>query len=377
MTIYYLRAERPGVHLLRSARRFGAMAALALLAWAPAHADDRTATPAPLADHHMHIQSKLISDWLREMQKAMPTAFDGMSDDLFAERSGADAVHELDRAGIRQGVILSMGYMFGFPAIPLTPEDMAQRMRAENRVNVDAALASHGRLVAFVGINPFQTNAIDELDYWSRQAGASGVKLHLGNSGFDAGNAEQVGQLAAFFAAANKARMPLVVHLRGAAPFTVANVSTFIDNVLSQAGDLPVQIAHGGGYGGIDQPTLDALSAYGDAIARKAPGTANLVFDLSAVMLFDPAHAPQPKDPADKRSLQEMRAAYVGAMRKIGLDRFVLASDWPAIHPPAEYFAAERAALPVTDAEWRQLCANLAPYLRSDWRPYMARFQRK
>lgn len=367
MTMHFPRAQRSGARFLRPARRFGALAALALLACAPVQAKDKAATPAPLADHHMHIQSKLISDWLREMQKAMPTAFDGMSDDLFAERSGADAVHELDRAGIRQGVILSMGYMFGFPAIPLAPEDMARRMRAENRVNVDAALASNGRLVAFVGINPFQTNALDELDYWSRQPGASGVKLHLGNSGFDAGNAEQVTKLATFFAAANKARMPLVVHLRGAAPFNAANVETFVDRVVSQAGDLPVQIAHGGGYGGIDQPTLDALSVYGNAIARKAPGTANLVFDLSAVMLFDPADAPQPKDPADKRSLEEMRAAYVAAMRRIGLDHFVLASDWPAIHPPAEYFAAERLALPVTDSEWRQLCANLAPYLRPSW----------
>ena len=88
---------------------------------------------------------------------------------------------------------------------------------------------------------------------------------------------------------------------------------------------------------------------------------------VSAVMLFDPAHAPQPKDPADKRTLEEMRAAYVAAMRRIGLDRFVLASDWPAMNPPAEYFAAERLALPVTDSEWRQLCANLAPYLRPSW----------
>ena len=90
MTMHFPRAQRSGARVLRPARRFGALAALALLACAPVQAKDKAATPAPLADHHMHIQSKLISDWLREMQKAMPTAFDGMSDDLFAERSGAD-----------------------------------------------------------------------------------------------------------------------------------------------------------------------------------------------------------------------------------------------------------------------------------------------
>lgn len=362
-----LQRSRVGRH---AARTLLAFVAATLLTTGPAHAQQTKPTdPAPLTDHHIHIQSELISDWLRQMQAAAPTAFDGISDDLFAVRSGGDALHELDRAGIRQGVLLSMGYMFGFAAVPIAPGEMAKRMRAENRFNVDAALASQGRLVAFVGINPFQPNALKELQYWSHRRGASGVKLHLGNSGFDPANTEQVRQLATFFAAASNARMPLVVHLRGAAPFTKTNVGIFIDKVLSQAGDLPVQIAHGGGYGGIDQSTLDALAAYGDAITRHAPGTANLVFDLSAVVQFDPAKGPEPRDPAETRSVEEMRSAYVAAMRQIGLDRFVLASDWPALHPPAEYFVAEKVQLPVTEAEWKQLCANLAPYLRSNWMP--------
>ena len=326
------------------------------------------AEPAPRADHHMHIQSALITDWLQDMQKAMPGVFEGISGDIFKVRTGGDAVHELDRAGIRQGVLLSAGYMFGFSAVPLAPEEMARRMRAENRFNVDQALASNGRLVAFVGINPFLGNALDELEYWSRQPGASGVKLHLGNSGLDLGNPDQVKTLAAFFAAASKARMPLVVHLRGAAPFSNVNIATFIETVLSEAGDLPVQIAHGGGFGGIDAATLEALRLYGDAIERKAPGTANLVLDISAVAQLDLSKlASVPTEGIETRTADEWRAAYVAQMRKIGLDRFVLASDWPALTPPAEYFAAERKALPVTDAEWTTLCENVAPYLRAEW----------
>lgn len=349
--------------------RFSLVGAAALLfAGAPVQAQQGGhSEPAPVADHHMHIQSPLITDRIREMKAKDPCSFEGMPEDLSTERSGADAVRELDRAGIKQGVLLSAAYMFGFPALPLAPEDMARRMRAENRYNVDAALASNGRLVAFVGINPFLANASDELDYWSRQPGASGVKLHLGNSGLDLGNAEQVDQLAKFFAAASKARLPLVVHLRGAAPYTAANLATFIDKILSQAGDLPVQIAHGGGYGGIDQPTLDALAVYGDAIARKAPGTANLVLDLSAVAQFDLATQPGLKDPKEKRTMAELRVAYVALMRRVGIDRFVLASDWPAMQHPTEYFTAEQAQLPVTAAEWAQLCNNRAPYLRPEW----------
>jgi predicted TIM-barrel fold metal-dependent hydrolase len=343
------------------------MMRLLLLALALISPIESSAQEAPRADHHMHIQSKLITDQLRAMQAADSTIFDGIAGDLFTERTGEDALRELDRAGVDKGVLLSVGYMFGFSAVPMEPAVRAERMRAENRYNVDAALASKGRLVAFVGINPFAPNAFDELDYWARQPGASGIKLHLGNSGFDTADAEQVEVLGRFFAAASEARLPLVVHLRGAAPFSGASVNIFIDKILAQAGDLPVQIAHGGGYAGIDQPTLEALDAYGAAIARRAPGTANLVLDISAVMQFDPTKLPDASTSTEKRSYEEMRGLYVTGMRRIGLDRFVLASDWPALSSVAEYFAREREMLPVTDAEWKQLCGNLAPYLRPGW----------
>lgn len=326
------------------------------------------AQPTPRADHHMHVQSAVVTDFLGEMKKAMPDVFEGLSDDIFQVRTGEDALRELDRAGIQQGVLLSAGYMFGFSAMSLQPEEVARQMRAENQYNVDQALASNGRLFAMVGINPFLDNALDELNYWAQQPGAAGVKLHLGNSGLDLGNPDQVKALAGFFAAANKARMPLVVHLRGAAPFTSTNITTFIDMVLSQAGDLPVQITHGGSFGGIDAATLEALQLYGAAIAGEAPGTANLVFDLSGVAQLDLSSLPGiPKEGIEAHTTDEWRTIYVNEMRNVGLDRFVLASDWPAITPPAEYFAAERSALPLTDAEWAELCGNVAPYLRAEW----------
>jgi predicted TIM-barrel fold metal-dependent hydrolase len=343
--------------------RFVLLAAILVLA-----TGNIQAQPAPRADHHMHIQSATVTDFLKEMQKATPEIFEGISGDIFKVRTGEDAVRELDRAGVQQGVLLSAGYMFGYSGMTVDAESMAKHMRAENRYNVDQALASNGRLVAMVGINPFLGNALAELEYWSGQPGASGVKLHLGNSGFDPANPEQAKALAEFFAAANQARMPLVVHLRGEAPFTRENIGIFINSVLTQAGDLPVQIAHGGSFGGIDAATLDALQLYGEAIANKAPGTANLVLDISAVAQLDLSTLPGvPAEDLGSRSADEWREAYVAQMREVGLERFVFASDWPAITAPAEYFAAERKMLPVTDAEWAILCGNVAPYLSADW----------
>lgn len=340
-------------------------AAMALSVAMPAVFADPDAVPAgaaakPATDHHLHIQGPLISEHLRRIQAAIPEAFTHISDDIFQPRTGQDALDELDRAGIRHGVLLSMAYMFGFALVPLEPEDAAAYTRAENRYNVDAALASNGRLLAFVSVNPFTPWALEELAFWSEEPGASGVKLHLANSGFDPGSSAQVELLAAFFTAAREAGLPLVVHL-GAAPLPRPALDTFIDSVLRHAGDLPVQMAHGFSAGGIGPGALDALDALAEAIARDAPGTANLVVDLSTVM-----HIGQvpPGNDGEAPDLSPLREDYVAKMRDIGMDRFVLGSDWPALGGLADYFEAERSLLPVTDAEWAILCRNQAPYLQ-------------
>ena len=81
------------------------------------------------------------------------------------------------------------------------------------------------------------------------------------------------------------------------------------------------------------------------------------MFDISGVVL--------PEEVAKALgSTDEQLKIFVGLMRKIGMDRFVIGSDWPAIGRIAPYFSLMREKLPVTDAEWAQLCNNLAPYLK-------------
>ena len=315
----------------------------------------QAAAIAPLVDHHVHLGSAALSDQMEEMQKQDPSTFAMLSKDIFSRPTPADALHILDEAGVQRAVLISTAYFFMPPGE--LPEAAARKAREENRFIVDSALASKGRFIAFVAINPFASNARDEFEYWAGKPGVSGIKLHLGAAGFKASSPEQVAKLAEFFGAANKAKLPLLVHLRGGGSFTKADVETFIDKVLLQAGDTPVQIAHGGGYAGADPATIESLLAFGEAIERKAPGTRNLVIDISGVVLPDATAEVL-------GSSDEQLKAFVDVMRKIGLDRFVIGSDWPAIGRIAPYFALMREKLPVTDAEWAQLCSNVAPYLK-------------
>jgi predicted TIM-barrel fold metal-dependent hydrolase len=336
---------------MRSGLAYGV--ALFAAAWAMgAHAGDKpAAAPVAIGDYHMHIQGPAITDSLKRIKATKPELFEGISDDLMSERSGADALAVLDKAGVRQGTLLSVAYMFSSPLMQPTPADMPALTRQENAYNVAAGLASHGRLQAFISVNPLASNAMDELNYWRDRPGVSGLKLHLANSGFNPRSGADLEKLAAVFAFAGRNALPIAIHVRNAKDYTTDDANAFIEQVLPGMGDVPVQIAHGGSWGELDQATVDALSLYGDAIAKRARGTKNLRIELALVVVNDKT------DPA-------LAASFVKVMRRIGMDRFVLGSDWPAIYTPDQYYALLRTQLPLEPAEWAVIFGNEAPYFK-------------
>lgn len=340
----------------RKSSRVAAFVLAVATAWLhPASADVQgIRLPAASVDHHLHIQGPQLTAVLKQMAERSPELFKGIDPGLLDARTGNDALRVLDEAGIEQGVLLSVAYAFASPFAKQDPRDIARLTRLENEYNVAAALHSGGRLLAFIGVNPLWDGAEEELRYWAHRDGVTGVKLQLGNSGFDPSSSSEVAKLAKLFGAALTADLAIVIHARGAPAHARVAVQRFIDEVLPHAGDLPVQIAHAGGGGGLDEATLDGLSAYADAIARRAPGTKHLVFDLSVVVVDDQTDG----------QLARRLADLIG---KVGPERFVMASDWPSVHTPKVYNALLESQLPLTTAQWRVILSNRAPYFGA-WR---------
>jgi hypothetical protein len=185
----------------------------------------------------------------------------------------------------------------------------------------------------------------------------TGLKLHLENSDLDYRDPRQVRRLAEVFGAAGRARLPIIVHMESRAPdYGARDVAVFLQKVLPAARGVPVQIAHAAGGGGVNARTLSALGAFADAIAADPAATANLDFDLA--MVPDLVANTAQKD-APKADVERLR----GLMARIGLRRFVLASDYTKPLNLARYYGIERTALALPDADWRTLADNLAPYV--------------
>jgi predicted TIM-barrel fold metal-dependent hydrolase len=306
--------------------------------------------PPPVADYHLHIQSKALSEVLEHVLAQHKDLFAGMSPALFNPRSGADALRVLNKAGIRNGVLLSEAYMFTSPFFDLHNIDKERLTREENAFDVAQAAQSGGRLVAFISVNPLSPTATREIAYWKRTGGASGIKLHLANSGFDFGRPTDIEALRRVFSEAYRDKFPIIIHLRNRQGYGAAQANTFINEILPSAGNVPVQIAHGGGWGGLDDETIASLSVFSQAIAAHRPGTERLTFDLALVVLdehTDPGRAQH----------------FVDLMRKIGIERFAMGSDWPAVYTPSEYADLVERQLPLKPEEWRVILSHRADYL--------------
>src|SRR5688572_3844630 len=294
--------------------------------------------PAPLSDHHQHLFSPATASRVPGLKPV----------------SADDLIGFLDDAGIRRAVVLSVAYQLGNPNRP--PEDNEyDKVRAENDWTSHEVARFPERLRGFCGVNPLRAYALEEIARCARDPQLHfGLKLHFGNSDVDLGNPQHVAALGEVFRAANANRMAIVVHMRPSVtmrrPYGAAQARSFLSEVMPQAPDVVVQIAHLAGAGGYDDPSVDqALEVFIDAIAKRDTRTAHLYFDVSGV--------------AGLGQWVEKAPLIASRIRQIGIDRVLYGSDGSAdLLRPREAWAAFR-RLPLSDAEFRTIQTNQARYM--------------
>jgi predicted TIM-barrel fold metal-dependent hydrolase len=157
------------------------------------------------------------------------------------------------------------------------------------------------------------------------------------------------------FKAANGYHMPIVVHLRTSIDmqrkYGAAQAKVFLNELLSAAPDVPVQIAHLAGSGGYNAITDSALGVFIEAIANRDARMKNVWFDVTVVV----------RAGMTTEQLQQI----AGRIRQIGVERVLYGSDAavnPVAYPQAGWAAFQK--LPLTSAEFGIIANNLAPYMR-------------
>ncbi|WP_338770125.1 amidohydrolase family protein [Massilia sp. METH4] len=314
-------------------------AALAL----PARADE-AAEPVLLVDHHQHLFSPAMARLLDTGAGGPPAI------------AGKDVIALLDTAGIRRAALLSVAYVWGSPARKI--DDEYTKVRAENDFNGAQAALYPDRLRAFCSFNPLKNYALEELERCAALPDLKhGIKLHFGNSDVQLDVPEHVARLRQVFAAANAKKMAIVVHMRASVskrrPYGAAQARIFLDELLPAAPDVTVQVAHlaGTGPGYDDPPSDEAVGVLAEAVAAHDARTKRLWFDVAT--MANPEITPPQREKLARR------------IRQIGADRVLFGSDAAAGKNlrPRESWAAFR-QLPLTEAEFKRIAGNVAPYMR-------------
>ncbi len=270
----------------------------------------------------------------------------------FAEPITAEKlIGHLDDAGIQRAVVLSVAYWLGSPLEERPVENERAKVQEANDWTVEQVALYPDRLVAFCGVNPLKDYAIEELARCAKLPQVKGMKLHFGNSGVDVKNPEHLEQLRLFFRAANAHRMAIAVHLWTLdKSYGPEHSRIFLNQILPEAPDITVQIAHMGGAGRYAYD--EVLAVFADAITAGDPRMKNVYFDLTTVVTDT-----QPP---------ETLALIARRLRQIGLQRILFGADTAIATrpPPILAWATVRRRLPLTDDELRIIADNVAPYLR-------------
>ncbi|HEX6574277.1 MAG TPA: amidohydrolase family protein [Gemmatimonadaceae bacterium] len=260
--------------------------------------------------------------------------------------SADDLIKLLDEAGIRRAVILSNAYFFD-GLVPIPGDDYAN-VRAENDWTAEQVAKYPDRLVAFCSFNPTREHASRELDRCAKSGAFKGVKLHLGTSPVDLDNPVHVAKTRKIFEQSNRLGLPLLLHLTASPEWGKRQAEIFLNQLVTAAPDVQVVVAHLWGGAWYND---EVLSFFADAVSNGRPGTKNLYFEVSQAALIT-------------RGKPAMLQAIATHMRRIGLNRMYYGSDTPL--PPGEspkkIWEDFRKNVPLTDAEFRILANNVAPW---------------
>ena len=147
------------------------------------------------------------------------------------------------------------------------------------------------RLIGFCSVNPLRSYALEEIARCAKDPNLrTGLKLHFGNSDVNVDHPDDVAKVRRVFRTANRYGMAITVHMHANIdhhrPYGAKEAQIFLEQILPEAPDVPVQIAHLAGGGGYDDPATDqALSVFIQAIEHDDPRVKNVYFDVCGIAI--------------------------------------------------------------------------------------------
>jgi predicted TIM-barrel fold metal-dependent hydrolase len=315
---------------------------------------DFSTPPRPVSSFIYTLRKESDGKWRISTESFTPNGHK-----VAVENTPDDIVAELDAGGIRKAAALSVAFVFGSEDKPTAPGEY-ENVKSENDWIAKSVARFPDRLVGFCSFNPLKDYALDELNRCAKLPQIKGLKFHFADSGVDLRKPEHIEKVRRVFEAANKARMPIVVHLAtrqspSDADLARQQASGFLNGILEVAPDITVEVAHMSGDSYYPLSSDAGMEVFANAVSAGDKRTKNLYFQAVSSERLDEAAI----------------ARLVKRMRQIGMNKFLNASD--------RTNASDRAGgknpapgnnwklftlLPLTKEEFKTVAGNVLPHMR-------------
>ncbi len=287
-------------------------------------------------DHHVHVLSpRLISDW-----KSLGMRF-SRPDEAYTDSSRIIKQNEVDGA-----FLISMAHLYStedFRTI-CTTNEMERRLVAAENDHVAVSVARiPSDFVGFFSVNLFRDYAFDEMRRCKANPNLTGLKLHLPACGFNLDNQEHWKRLAEVLAWAGREDVPVLLHLTAGEEVDLKKAIWFWESVIEPHPRLELYLAHLGSTGGFNDSSENLLMGYHRRTVENPKfGKTAIYFDLSGAIIGENPEIPTTTDERCKRLSTQML--------KVGIDRFVFATDYPVFSvSETRSVLTNRLALPADD----------------------------
>ncbi|MEL7497196.1 MAG: amidohydrolase family protein [Planctomycetota bacterium] len=299
-------------------------------------------------DHHVHpLSPQLLNDW-----KSVGMRFSKTDNNYYSATAIFDNVLA-DRI-----LAISMAHLYTsrwFTRNEQFQQGQHQRVIAENDFIASLVQKHPQRIIGFFSVNPLADFAMEELRRCQADPNLTGLKLHLPACGFDINDEDHVAKLKSVFAFCNQFDVPILLHLDGLeGEFGDKQATMFWRDLVAPHKQLKLIVAHLGSTGGYSSRAAAVLDAFIDIREKgKLPCAANVYFDLSgAILLEETDGMPATNDDRCQRLAKHIK--------EVGVDRFLPASDYPAL--PADALQKIMEKLKLDPSQQRAIRDNVANF---------------
>ncbi|MGE3180847.1 MAG: amidohydrolase family protein [Phycisphaerae bacterium] len=299
-------------------------------------------------DHHVHVLSPtLVNHW-----RSAGMTFSREN------RQYTDPLTFTAEQGIERAFLISMAHVYATDEFGITAETVPDKWAAlqqENDYVATCVAQSSGRFLGFFSVNPRDEKAIDEIERCRQRPGMIGLKLHLPACGVSLDDPAHVAALKSVLEHCAKHNIAVLIHLASPnAGFGREQARRFWREIVALCPPIELYCAHLGGAGGYNEISEAVLREF-IAIREQLPSfdSKKIYFDLSGAILAEETDGIGPTPDDRCRALADI-------MRRVELQHFLFASDYPVFRPRA-VLETLRLNLPLDKDELDRVLAQRSP----------------